>query len=145
MTRFGAGVAIAAAVSCFWFGPYSASAAGPDADGDGIPDVRDKCSADSRNAVANRDYDSDCDGYGNACDADFDQSGDVSAADFSRYFVTSFKTGVPSRQGTDMDCSGTVDSTDFGDYFVPKFRGVLGGPIPGPSGLACAGRPGCGC
>jgi len=36
-----------------------------------------------------------------------------------------------------------VSATDFGMFFVPKFKGGLGGAAPGPSGLACAGTPGC--
>ena len=46
----------------------------PDADGDGIPDVLDKCTLDSRNATAPATCDTDVDGYGNTCDGDFDQT-----------------------------------------------------------------------
>jgi hypothetical protein len=114
----------------------------PDADGDGIPDVLDKCTLDSRNAVST--CDSDMDGYGNVCDGDFDQSFTVTAADFSMFFVPRFKSGTDTGSlGTDMDCSGTVTAADFSMFFVPKFKGALGGAIPGPSGLSCAGVPGC--
>jgi hypothetical protein len=41
-----------------------------------------------------------------------------------------------------MDCSGGVNPTDFTMFFIPEFKT---GNIPGPSGLACAGQPGCGC
>ena len=84
----------------------------PDDDNDGIPNVLDKCTLDSRNATAPATCDSDGDGYGNTCDADFNQS----------YSVT---------------------SADFGQFFNPKFKGALGGARPGPSGLSCAGTPGC--
>jgi hypothetical protein len=113
----------------------------PDADSDGIPDVLDKCSADSRNATATCDQ--DVDGYGNTCDPDFDQSGVVNPTDFSTYFLPSFKSGTPTSRGTDMDCSGTVNPTDFSGFFLPKFKGGLGGAVPGPSGLSCRGVPGC--
>jgi len=115
----------------------------PDTDGDGIPDVLDKCLLDSRNAVST--CDTDIDGYGNPCDADFDQNFTTNATDFTMYFVPSFKTGVPSSRGTDMDCSGTGASSDFSMYFIPKFKGApaLGGNAPGPSGLSCAGIQGC--
>jgi len=114
----------------------------PDADGDGIPDVLDKCTLDSRNATAPATCDSDVDGYGNPCDADYDQNGGVNATDFSTYFVPAFKGGSSAR-GQDMDCNGTTNSADFSSYFVPKFKGALGGSVPGPSGLSCAGTPGC--
>ena len=116
----------------------------PDADGDGIPDVLDKCTLDSRNATAPATCDTDVDGYGNVCDADFDQSGAVNPTDFTMFFTPRFKSGndVPP-VGADMDCSGAVNPTDFTMFFTPKFKGALGGAIPGPSGLACAGTPGC--
>jgi hypothetical protein len=116
----------------------------PDADGDGIPDVLDKCTLDSRNATAPSTCDTDVDGYGNTCDADFDQSFAVNATDFSMFFIPRFKSGSDTPPiGADMDCSGAVNSTDFSMFFVPKFKGLLGGAIPGPSGLSCAGTPGC--
>ena len=114
----------------------------PDADGDGIPDVLDKCTLDSRNATAPATCDTDVDGYGNTCDADFDQSFAVNANDFSTYFLPAFKGGAFTR-GQDMDCSGAMNANDFSSFFIPKFKGALGGTIPGPSGLSCAGTPGC--
>jgi hypothetical protein len=118
----------------------------PDADGDGIPDVLDKCSTDSRNATAPATCDNDTDGYGNTCDADFNQDFVVNATDFGMFFVPAFKGSDPAPwpQGMDMDCSGAVNATDFGMFFVPKFKNLPpGSNKPGPSGLACAGTPGC--
>jgi hypothetical protein len=116
----------------------------PDADGDGIPDVLDKCTLDSRNATAPATCDTDVDGYGNVCDADFDQSGTVNPTDFTMFFTPRFKTGSDTPAvGADMDCSGAVNPTDFTMFFTPKFKGALGGAVPGPSGLSCAGTPGC--
>jgi hypothetical protein len=114
----------------------------PDADGDGIPDVLDKCTLDSRNATAPATCDTDTDGYGNTCDPDYDQNGAVNSLDFTTYFVPAFKGGSSAR-GQDMDCNTAVNSLDFTNYFVPKFKGGLGGAVPGPSGLSCAGTPGC--
>jgi len=112
----------------------------PDTDGDGIPDVLDKCTLDSRNVAAS--CDTDIDGYGNPCDGDFDQNGAINSTDFGTYFVPAFKGGSSAR-GQDMDCNGSVISSDFGGFFVPKFKGALGGAVPGPSGLSCAGTAGC--
>jgi Thrombospondin type 3 repeat len=115
----------------------------PDTDTDGIPDVLDKCTLDSRNA--SQACDTDTDGYGNVCDADFDNNYTVNSIDFGTYFVPAFKGAIPSPwpQGQNMDCNTTVNSIDFGSYFVPKFKGALGGTVAGPSGLSCAGTPGC--
>jgi len=109
----------------------------PDADGDGIPDVLDKCMLDSRNVAMSCDTDQD--GYGNPCDADFNQDGVVTSADFGMFFLPAFKSGI-NAHGEDMNCDGTITSADFGMFFLPKFKGALGGGIPGPSGLGCAGQ-----
>jgi hypothetical protein len=115
----------------------------PDGDGDGIPDVLDKCTVDSRNAAS--PCDDDVDGYGNVCDADFDQNYAVNSVDFGMLFIPAFKNldPTPWPQGMDMDCNGAVNAVDFGMFFTPKFKGALGGSIPGPSGLSCAGTAGC--
>ena len=119
----------------------------PDADGDGIPDVLDKCTIDSRNSVAPSTCDHDTDGYGNVCDPDFDQNFATNATDFGMFFVPAFKglDPAPWPQGMDLDCNGAVNATDFSMFFVPKFKGIpaAGGNPPGPSGLACAGTAGC--
>jgi hypothetical protein len=110
----------------------------PDTDGDGVPDVIDNCSLVPNAAPAN--CDTDVDGYGNACDGDFNQSFVVDATDFSSFFLPDFSAGMDnSGTGTDMNCSTVVDATDFGSFFLPQFTGGA----PGPSGLGCAGTPGC--
>lgn len=106
---------------------------GADADHDGIPNTIDKCVMDSRNSLPGRDCDTDGDGYGNVCDADFDQSNAVNAADYGMYFIPAFKGQMAPTRGQDMDCSGAVVGSDYGKYFIPKFRGLNGGAIPGPS------------
>ena len=123
--------------------PLASWAAAGDADGDGIPDALDKCMLDSRNKTA--DCDTDGDGYGNVCDPDFDQDFAVTAHDFGKYFAPSMKSGTPASTGTDLNCDGKVDQEDYRAYFEPKFKGEKkqGGAVPGPSGLPCAGQPGC--
>ena len=67
----------------------------------------------------------------------------MNANDFARYFTPSFKSHVPASTGNDMNCDGSVKKDDYEQFFVPKFKGQLGGAHPGPSGLSCAGVPGC--
>jgi len=118
--------------------PLSALAGpAPDGDNDGVPDVLDNCSA-LANAGA-LSCDTDQDGYGNACDGDFNQSNGTDATDFGSNFLPDFATGTDSGTGTDMNCNagGTgVDATDFGSFFLPQFTTT---GEPGPSGLPCAG------
>jgi len=106
----------------------------PDFDGDGIPDVLDKCMNDPRNAA--NTCDTDQDGYGNVCDGDFNQTGTTtSIPDFSMFFLPALTTG-PTSRGTDMNCSGSVTSIpDFSMFFIPNLNLAK----PGPSGLPCAG------
>jgi hypothetical protein len=112
-----------------------------DTDGDGVIDCADNCIGVA-NASPN-DCDTDMDGYGNACDGDFDNGGfpRVNAADFTGPFLTDLGTGTDSGVGTNMSCDGfpAVSATDFTTYFLPQFTAGS----PGPSGLACAGTVPC--
>jgi hypothetical protein len=107
-----------------------------DADRDGIADAQDDCLE-----VPNRDQlDANGDGYGDACDADYDDDGVVGGSDFNT-FRRAFgsEKGYPGFEpACDHDGSWSID---FGDLAV--LRRSLGRP-PGPSGLACAGSPPCG-
>jgi hypothetical protein len=109
----------------------------PDNDGDTVPDVLDNCSTLANAGAAF--CDTDMDGYGNACDGDFNQSNTSDATDFSAIFLADFGTGVDAGTGTDMNCSTAVDATDFSANFLPQFAAG----VPGPSGLACAGTVPC--
>jgi hypothetical protein len=122
---------------CAGTAPCPAPCTGPtcDTDGDGWIDRADDCTA-----VANRrQCDRDRDGYGNACDGDFDGDGRVDERDYRDFFAVDRATGVDAGRGTDMNCDGVVDDTDYTDYFVPLLAARTGDPRPGPSGLACAG------
>ena len=107
----------------------------PDADGDGVPDAADNCID-----VANADQrDSARDGYGNACDADFDQNGAVGISDFNRLREQFGRTEADPAFDPDVDAdgNGAVGIADFN-----ALRAAFGGP-PGPSGLPCAGTTPC--
>jgi FtsP/CotA-like multicopper oxidase with cupredoxin domain len=98
----------------------SAQAFAVDSDGDGVDDLADNCTQ-----VANPlQRDTDEDGYGNYCDADFDQSlTSVDLTDFSM-LRTAFSTAGPDE---DLNGDGTVNLSDFS-----LFRGMFGS-LPGPS------------
>jgi cysteine-rich repeat protein len=115
--------------------PCPAPCSGPtcDGDGDGLAERADDCTE-----VANpRQCDADRDGYGNACDGDFDQDGEVDHADFEDWFAPDRAAGRDSGRGTDMNCDGVVNDTDYTSFFLPRLLAVPNAP--GPSGLSCAG------
>ena len=106
-----------------------------DQDGDGVCDGEDNC-LDSPNADQR---DTDQDGFGNVCDADYDNDGVVGVSDFGlvlRAFGST--TGEPR---FDEDCDADGD----GVIGAPDFAMMLGsfGKAPGPSGLGCAGTVPC--
>jgi len=103
----------------------------PDADADGVIDTLDNCLL-----VANPDQrDTNADGFGNRCDADYDDDGVVGMVDFatlSRSFGAT--AGSPGwSPHLDANGDGMIGNRDFS-----LARSTLGAP-PGPSGLACAG------
>lgn len=117
------------------FGLSLTVTAGPaqDADTDGVPDSSDDCVVVPNATQA----DSDLDGYGNACDADYDQTGVVGTTDFST-FKQAWNTSAPTyNEQVDHDCTGVVGTTDFSTFKQ------LWNQAPGPSGLACAGTAPC--
>jgi hypothetical protein len=109
--------------------------ASSDQDQDGVPDDSDNCLLEANPSQ----LDTDQDGYGNLCDADFDDDGIVNLLDFgllrSAYLT---QAGHPSwNPEVDANGDGLVNVLDFGE-----FRAAYLG-VPGPSGLACAGTAPC--
>jgi hypothetical protein len=107
----------------------------PDADDDSIDDAHDDCLG-----LSNPDQiDTDHDGFGNACDADYDGNGVVGAGDFLRLRQAYGSTlGSPSYDAAlDADGDGAIGSQEF-----VLLRSTFGQP-PGPSGLACAASGSC--
>lgn len=133
-----------------------------DVDSDGIA-PRDNCAR-----VPNpSQLDSDLDGYGNACDADYDDDGIVTNRDFILLrFALGSTIAISEYQGPlEYDGDGLIGIADFrllrfdfgdmpyvrsldadgdGTFGFPELdlvRSAFGSP-PGPSGLACAGTTG---
>jgi len=116
-------------------GPQAGSVFSPDSDGDCVPDLLDNCTE-----VADpSQLDSDADGYGNACDADYDNNGAIGASDFIL-----MRAGFGALEG-EPEFDPALDSG--GDGFVGgsdwnHLRTRMASQRLGPSGLACAGSPG---
>lgn len=123
--------------SLFAFGFAMSASAGSVTDGDSdlVPDQFDNCLviANGPNEAPKNQRDTDADGYGNACDPDYDQNNAVTITDFST-FLADF--GGPGDL-TDHDGNGAVTVTDFSVFLT-----YFGGPQ-GQSGLACAGTQPC--
>jgi hypothetical protein len=81
----------------------------------------------------------DGDGFGNACDADFDGDGYVGVTDFARIREAyGTEAGDPGYDAVvDFDGDGAVAWNDYG-----SFRRRIG-RRPGPSALACGGALDC--
>lgn len=92
-----------------------------DSDGDGIADVFDNCLSVPNPAQRDTDYD----GFGNRCDADFTNAGTVNFADLA-FFRQQFGGADPD---ADLNGDGAVN---FADLAI--FRQLFGLP-PGPSSL----------
>ena len=94
----------------------------PDADFDGVLNQDDNCVF-----AANADQrDTDADGFGNACDADFNNNDVVDPGDFTLLKNRFGQTGYPDQ---DLNGNGVVDPGDF-----TVLKAGFGKP-PGPSGL----------
>lgn len=94
----------------------------PDADFDGVLNENDNCVF-----AANGDQrDTDSDGFGNMCDADFNNNGIVDPGDFTLLKTRFGQTGFPDQ---DLNGNGIVDPGDF-----TLLKAAFGKP-PGPSEL----------
>jgi len=94
----------------------------PDADNDTVLDGLDNCMFKFNDPQR----DTDNDGYGNVCDADFNNNGIVDPLDFS---LLKSVLGSPFAPDQDLNGNGIVDPLDFS-----VLKSKLGQP-PGPSGL----------
>ena len=131
------------------FGTFAGSV--PDADGDGVPDQYDNCRVVPNGPLAGTDlctgqeddggdginaggvypYAGPPDGYGNACDYDFNGDNLVTAADLGE-MLTNVGT-LPHDLQFDVTCDSLVTAADLGNTLAAI------GVIALDSGLACAG------
>ncbi|MEO0423956.1 MAG: choice-of-anchor J domain-containing protein [Pseudomonadota bacterium] len=106
-----------------------------DLDNDGLVNSLDNCitvpnGPDRPDAGGQVQFDADSDGFGNACDADFDNDCFVGEVDLN-LMIAGFMTTTPL---LDLDGSGLVDGRD-----ISRLLRQAGRP-PGPSGLATCTR-----
>ena len=122
---------------------------GGSTDGDGIPDSNDNCittqngpfggACSAQQDGLNAQNPNEPDGYGVACDTDFNNNGATDAADLGVMLIAA--TGVASMDvHTDLNCNGAADGSDLGVTLIDAL-GIAA--IPGPSGKACAGTVPC--
>jgi hypothetical protein len=109
-----------------------------DTDEDGLFDDEDNCitaanGPDALDRGGNAQLDTDADGFGNLCDGDLNNSGQVDFLDLGRLKSQFFSVDPDS----DLNGDGVVDFLDLGLMKTLFFR------PPGPSGLACAGTVPC--
>lgn len=101
-----------------------------DTDLDRVPDPFDNCTTVANGpSQLNNQIDGDLDGYGNACDGDYNNNGALDGVDFV-IWIAAFNT---IDVVVDLTGDGVVNGEDFGP-FIGMFN-----TLAGPSGLACAG------
>jgi hypothetical protein len=102
-----------------------------DFDSDGIPDTYDNCVNAANGPTAGAcatNEDGDEDGYGNACDSDFNNDG-VTGFDDLNTTLAALQTQDAQ---IDLNCDGVVGFDDLNTVLAALQSN------PGPSGLACS-------
>ena len=109
-----------------------------DLDGDGVYDSVDNCSevANGPNEAPNNQCDTDSDGYGNACDADYNGNNYVDGLDYAIFGQNWGKPVPPGNPDVDMNCNGYIDGIDYG-LFGPQWGKQPGPACGNPRGTPC--------
>lgn len=100
-----------------------------DVDNDGVQDIDDNCTVGGNPAQR----DSDNDGYGNQCDADYDQNGVVNFIDLAKLKSRFFALDA----SIDLTGDGVVNFADLSAFKKSFLR------PPGPARLDCTGQVPC--
>ena len=122
-------LAFFAALAFLFVAGTSGAGPGADADGDGVQDILDNCV----NVANGNQRDTDDDGLGSVCDADYNNNNVVDLPDFSQLRAAfGSSDGDPAYDANvDTDGSGSVDLGDF-SLLRSQF-----GSAPGPGGRGC--------
>ena len=102
---------------------------GNDSDNDGVPSFADNCLLDqngpSGGACANQE-DGDNDGFGNACDSDFNNNGATELADLGAMLAAA--TSGSTDPNFDLNCNGAAELSDLGKTLADATIGKVPGP-----------------
>lgn len=109
-----------------------------DTDGDGVVDSSDNCTLMPNgplgsSGLCSAQEDAEPDGFGNACDTDFNNDGATGPDDLNAMLAQVLAGG--SNPVFDPNCDGGSGPDDLNRTLADTLAGVA----PGPSGLACAG------
>jgi hypothetical protein len=117
---------ILVAVACLIMGGAWAASAGPapDADSDGVADASDNCTDISNTSQ----IDTNSDGYGNICDADWNNNGGTGAGDLAELKLNFGLTDADGSWNPDLD---TNDNQGIGAGDLSNLKLHFGDP-PGP-------------
>ncbi len=143
---------LALLIGLFAFGYALSASAGAvvDTDTDLVPDQFDNCknykNGPNPNPITGQtsnQVDTDIDGWGNACDGDFDNTAAstswlVAGSDFA-IFVTNFGGSSAAARESDLTGDLLISGTDFSRFVALFGSNMTGAGSTSESGLACRG------
>ena len=107
----------------------SFASAPPDTDLDGVPDASDNCTVDPNGPLGgacSAQEDADGDGFGNACDSDFNNNGATELADLGAMLAAA--TSGSTDPNFDLNCNGAAELSDLGKTLADATIGKVPGP-----------------
>ena len=124
-------VVLLACAGLLAFGLSISSFAGApdDVDLDGVNDTADNCVDDPNGPSlgdCNNQQDGDGDGFGNACDSDFNNNGATELADLGAMLAAA--TSGSTDPNFDLNCNGAAELSDLGKTLADATIGKVPGP-----------------